>query len=413
MRIAWLSVSDQLGGSEVALAAMIRGLRAARPSWQCLVVLPGEGPLRERVEAAGAACAIVPLPPVLARVGESAAMSERWSAGATAALGLRLCIGAAALPAYERALRRALASFQPDVIHTNGLKAHVLGARVRLPRHVVVWHIHEYVARRRLTRILMRRYAGRCSAVIANSSSVAADVASILDVPPPLHVVHNAVDLVAFAPAGTRADLDALAGLPPAPRETVRVGLVATFGRWKGHEVFLEALHRVGSIGGSVRGYIVGGPLYDTTGSQYTRPELEAIIDALGLRGRVGITGFLDSASAMRSLDIVVHASTEPEPFGLVIAEAMACGRPVITTAYGGSAELVEAGRDAVIAGPGDPEALASAIRRLSADPALREALGARARIAAVERFTPERMAAGLAAVFEHVAPLPALAQSA
>ena len=413
MRIAWLSVSDQLGGSEVALVAMIRGLRAARPSWQFLVVLPGDGPLRARVEEAGAATAIVPLPAILARLGESAAMSRGWSAAATLSLGLRLGAGAAALPAYERALRRTLAAFEPDVIQTNGLKAHVLGARARLPRTALVWHLHEYVARRRLTRLLMRRYARRCTAAIANSASVAADFSSIVDVPPPIHVVHNAVDLEACSPGGSRVDLDALAGLEPAPAGSVRVGLVATFGRWKGHEVFLHALQRLASTAEPVRGYIVGGPLYDTTGSQYGRAELEAMIDRLGLRGRAGLTGFLEPASAMRALDIVVHASTEPEPFGLVIAEAMACGRPVITTAYGGSAELIEAGRDALIAGPGDAEALADAIRRLAGDPALRASLGARARIAALERFAPERMAAGLAAVFEQVAPRHPLAQSA
>ena len=54
MRISCISVSDQLGGSEVALTDMIAGLRAARPGWQFQAVLPGSGPLRRRLEAAGA-----------------------------------------------------------------------------------------------------------------------------------------------------------------------------------------------------------------------------------------------------------------------------------------------------------------------------------------------------------------------
>ena len=402
MRISWLSVSDQLGGSEVALLSMITGLRDVRPDWECQVVLPGNGPLRERVEAAGAHCAVVPMPAALARVGESAAIRGRWSAGSTIALGTRLAASAFALPAYEARLARTLSSFQPDIIHTNGFKAHVLGARVRFPHSAVVWHLHEYVSRRPLTRWLLRRYAGRCDAIVANSASVAADIASILGTHPPLHVVGNAVDLKVYTPEGPRLDLDALAGLPAAPADVTRVGLVATFALWKGHETFLDALQRV-PASRPIRGYIIGGPLYDTSGSQYSKRQLEAMIDARNLRSRVGLTGFLESAPAVRSLDVVVHASTEPEPFGLVIAEGMSCGRAVITTAHGGAAEIIDAGRDALVAPPGDARALATAIDRLAADRTLRECMGSRARAAAVTRFAPERMAADMAHIFETV----------
>ena len=412
MRISWLSVSDQLGGSEIALLSVISGLRGARPGWEFQVVLPGNGPLRERVEAAGALCSVVRMPRALARVGESAAIRSRWSAGASVALGLRLCASAAALPGYEARLRRAVSAFQPDIVHTNGLKAHVLGARMRLPRCVVVWHLHEYVSRRRLTRWLMRRYATRVDAIVANSASVAADVESIFGTPVAVHVVRNAVDLNTFAPAGSRLDLDGLAGLPAAPSGVTRIGLVATFARWKGHDIFLDALQRT-STAKAIRGYIIGGPLYDTSDSQYSTRDLEAMIDARLLRGRVGLTGFVDAASAMRSLDVVVHASTEPEPFGLVIAEAMACGRAVITTGDGGAAELIEAGHDALVAPSGDALALSAAIDRLTGAPALRETIGGRARTAALARFAPDRMATDLARVFEAVAPGRRLAQSA
>jgi glycosyltransferase involved in cell wall biosynthesis len=412
MRISWLSVSDQLGGSEIALLAMIGGLRRARPAWEFHVVVPGNGPLRQLVESAGAVCSVVPMPRSLARIGESAAIRNRWSARARVALGLRLCAGAAALPAYEARLRRTVSAFQPDIIHTNGLKAHVLGARLRLPRCAVVWHLHEYVSTRPVTRWLMRRYANRCDAIVANSASVAADIGSICGARVAVHVVRNAVDLSAFAPAGPRLDLDNLAALPAAPADVTRIGLVATFARWKGHDIFLDALQRT-SATGTIRGYIIGGPLYTTSGSQYTQRDLEDMIDVRGLRGRVGLTGFVDAASAMRSLDVVVHASVEPEPFGLVIAEAMASGRAVITTADGGAAELIDAGQDALVAPAGNASALAAAIDRLSGDPALRETIGARARAAALTRFAPDRMAMDLARVFESVAPRHRLAQSA
>jgi glycosyltransferase involved in cell wall biosynthesis len=82
----------------------------------------------------------------------------------------------------------------------------------------------------------------------------------------------------------------------------------------------------------------------------------------------------------------------------------MACGRPVITTATGGAAELISAAEDAVATPPGDARALATAIELLAADPARRQALGTAARASAIARFAPDRMAAELVRVFENVA---------
>jgi len=137
------------------------------------------------------------------------------------------------------------------------------------------------------------------------------------------------------------------------------------------------------------------------------------MIDARQLTGRVGLTGFVDAAPAMRALDVVVHASTEPEPFGLVIAEAMACGRALITTGYGGAAELISDGSDALVAETGDARALADAIETLAGDAELRGALGARARETARLRFAPDAMAAHISQAFEKAASRPPVAEPA
>jgi glycosyltransferase involved in cell wall biosynthesis len=399
MRIAYLSVSDQLGGSEIALLEMIKGVRRLRPSWPLHLVLPGRGPLLERAEAAGADCTVLPLPGSLARVGESAAEDARWSIVTRAALAGRLAGVALSMPSYVGRMRRLLRSIDPAIVHSNGLKAHIVGSRAA-GRARVIWHIHDYVGPRRVTRSLLRAHVQRPSAIVVNSSSVAADVTSAILPSVPVAVVYNAVDLSEFAPDGAVWDLDAAAGLAPAPAGTIRVGLVATFARWKGHEVFLQALSRLPS-NAPVRGYVIGAPLYDTSGSQYTMEELEASVRQLRVENRVGFTGFLPAASAMRALDVVVHASTRPEPFGLVIAEAMACGRAVITSATGGSAELVEPEVDALTHAPGDPASLADRLTRLISDASLRRRLGHGARVAACRRFDPDRLANDLVAVYE------------
>jgi glycosyltransferase involved in cell wall biosynthesis len=204
-----------------------------------------------------------------------------------------------------------------------------------------------------------------------------------------------------FSPEGPAADLDALSGLAPAPAGTVRVGLVATFSRWKGHETFLRALGAL-PAGAPIRGYVIGGAMYDTDGSQYTLDELRRLAASLGLENRVGFTGLaLDPERVMRALDVVVHASTAREPFGLVIAEAMACGRAVITSGSGGAAELVRDDVDAIVHRPGDSAGLAAAIHLLAAEPARRASMGRAARAIAVERFDARRLGEQFAATYE------------
>jgi glycosyltransferase involved in cell wall biosynthesis len=175
--------------------------------------------------------------------------------------------------------------------------------------------------------------------------------------------------------------------MTPAPPGTVRLGLVATYARWKGHDVFLEAAARV-NADINARFYIIGGPLYRSSGSQVDPGALRARADALRLSDRLGfISHQPDPEAVYRALDVVVHASTKPEPFGRVIVEAMACGCAVIVAHGGGAAELFEDGISAIGCPPGDPEALAAAMTRLIASPDLRHDLGAGGRAEAVARF--------------------------
>ncbi len=374
-------------------------LRRFRPQWDLHLVVPGDGPLGVRAAALGMRVSPLPMPGSLARMGESGLSRGRAGAG-----GVLLARAALSLPSYERQLRNLLSAIGPDIVHTNGFKAHILSSRARVPARAIVWHMHEYISRRPLTRRLIRHYADRCSLVVANSESVAADVRTVTRDRAEVRVVYNAVDLERFSPGGAGVDLDALSGLPPAPAGTVRVGLVATFSRWKGHDTFLRA---VASLPSSlrIRSYVVGGALYDTDGSQYSADELRELAATHGLAGRVGFTGFVEGADrVMRSLDVVVHASTSPEPFGLVIAEAMACGRALVTSATGGAAELVRPGQDALTHRPGDSADLAAAIEALAADPDARARLGVEARAAAARRFDARRLAADFAMAYEAAA---------
>lgn len=385
MKIAFLAASGRMGGAERSLLDLIASLRAAEPGWGLHLVVPGDGPLAAAAEALGAVVHPLPFPRALGRTGDAG--------GSPVALAARLIAAGPAGTQWLARLRALLRRIRPDIVHSHGLKVHVAGAMARPPSARLVWHVHDYVGARRLMASALRRLAPRVAAAVAVSRSVADDLRAVCGPALRVEVVHNAVDLARFTPDGPRAPLHEFAGMASPSPDAVSVGLVATMGLWKGHETFLRALARLPAEL-PVRAYVIGGRIYATAASEVDPAALRRLAEALGIADRVGFTGFVDDApAAMRALDIVVHASTQPEPFGLVIAEAMACARPVVVSAAGGAGEIVHDGADALAVLPGDVDALATAIRRLVEDAALRNRLATAGRETAERDFDRARLA--------------------
>jgi glycosyltransferase involved in cell wall biosynthesis len=403
VRILYLNPSAKLGGAERSLLDLMWSIRRTRPDWQLAMLTGEDGELVARAREMGVASEVFPMPPILARLGDAGAGGPAGGGDfALLALLARMAKAAPAAACHVGGLRREISRIAPDLIHSNGFKSHLFAAWAA-PRHTpIIWHVRDYLGSRPLMARLLPLHSARCGAAVANSNSVASDVRTTcrgLEV----HTVYNAVDLDRFSPEGSKADLDSLAGLPAAPSKTVRVGLLATMARWKGHEVFLRALSTI-SPSVPIRGYIVGGALYQTYGSQYESESLHKIAGQLGISSRVGFTGFVsDPATAIRALDIVVHASTEPEPFGRVIAEAMACSKSVVASATGGAAEIISDRETALSHAPGDAGDLARCVAALAADSALRERLGKAGRAVAQRRFDRVLLADNLVPIYHQL----------
>jgi len=402
MRVMFLNPTGQPGGAESSLVDILASLRRAEPSWPLHLLAASDGPLIGLVRSLGVTAEVLPFPPAIARLGEHGATRSGTARGILrfAAQTVLAAVGAVR---YRAALGRAINAFDPAIVHTNGLKMHVLAAweigSSRRPG--LVWHLHDYLGTRPMTTRLLRWHHG--ATVVANSASVAADATHALANGTRVVTIRNGVDLGRFSTAGVRANLDAMSGLSQAPANTVRVGLVATLARWKGHTTFLEAIARLPRHL-PVRAYIVGDAMYQTEGSQYSLDELRQLARSLGIDDRVGFTGFVHTPEAtFRALHVVVHASTAPEPFGLVIAEAMACGRAVIVSNAGGAAEIVTPGVDALVHAPGDAGDLSTQIAALAGDAELRARLGHAARATAERSFDRVRLAAELIPVYQDV----------
>lgn len=377
LHIVFLNVTGSLGGAERVLLILLRELRRLRPGWQLTVITGDTGPLLESVRELGCHAECLPMPEAFKALGD-------WGVRSKVALLQQVARAVPAALRYRAALGNKLRALDPAVVQTNGFKMHVMGSLACPATARLIWHLHDFVSNRVAMKNLLRWLSGRPAAVVAISESVAKDLVHVIRNSGKVRIIWNSVSL-------ERSFLQPSAG------GDIRIGLVSTFARWKGHQVFLQALALLPKDLAWL-GFIVGGEVYSRAASQYTEAELRHNAAELGLLDRLEFTGFLaDPAAFIQSLDIVVHASTEPEPFGLVIAEGMAAGKPVITS----SDSIVTDRVNGFVCARGDATALAVALTELARDPALRSRLGSAARATAEQRFQPERMAREFIELYE------------
>ena len=193
-------------------------------------------------------------------------------------------------------------------------------------------------------------------------------------------------------------------GFDAAPRadDTPVVAMYSLLQAWKGQDVFLRAVAKVAeNYRGPFRVVIAGD---SPDGSREFPERLKALAAELGVADRVEFPGHVRNVYGMLAqVDVAVHASVEPEPFGTVVAEAMTAGVAVIATKGGGVAEYVHPEETGLQVPMGDTDALAAAIERLLRDPELRRSLARRGREFARREFRPELYAEKVTAVYRDV----------
>jgi glycosyltransferase involved in cell wall biosynthesis len=360
--------SRVLGGAENAMFMLLGSLD--REAWEPTLLLEdaeGTEPLAERAAALGVPVRRIPPLP----------------------LGLT---GARRVPGLARLLKR----HRPDVFHAHmsspvackwGLAAAVLA---RVPAVLGTVQVGAYEPPNRSAYWQLRALARRVDRYLAVSREIAGELVERLDWPAEkVEVVYNAVDVErveATAPPGLREQLGGSEARP----------LVLTPARLdaqKGHETLLEAVAEVPDA------------IFVLAGEGPERAALEARAAELEVAERVSFLGRREDIPQLLAACDVFALPSLYEGSSLAVLEAMAAGTPVVSSAIGGTEELVEDGRTGLLVAPGDAQALAGALRRLLDEPELRSELAAKARERVEHGLRREQNAERVAGVYRELLP--------
>jgi glycosyltransferase involved in cell wall biosynthesis len=324
------------GGSDHLLVRMLRSLPP--DEFDCHVALPGRSPLAEEFAAAGATLHTVPME----RLSTSHDAGE-WAGYATG------------WPVAVVRLARLVRRLRIDVVHSNSLHSLYGWAAAAITRRPHVWHAREIVVQSRVAMQLERFLARHFAVKVVCMSQAIADQ---LD-PANVEVLYETVDPADFRPALAGRFRDRV-GIPD---DAPLVGAVGRIDTWKGFDVLLDAFERAKGRRSDLHLVVAGAPV---TGKEQlaidlaTRATQLADVHWLGPR--------TDTPELFADLDLFVLPSTEPEPYGIVVVEALASGTPVVVTDAGGAPEIVAraAPGSGTTVRPGDAGALADAIVRIA-----------------------------------------------
>lgn len=380
--LLFVQIQADLYGSSRSLLRLVGALD--KTIYKVVVVLSGSGPLKQRLELHGAK---------VIEISHVGAVG-RWNLFS----GLFFLIPFDILKATWRLLR-IIRRERIDLVHSNTsiILAAALAAKIANIPHV--FHIREIYGEFPLFWKIHRRFIRWSSQeIICISNAVAGQFPGQR-----VNIIANGLDFGAECP------------IPPDPEKLKEeLGLdgallAGCIGRikWhrKGQEVLIQALALLKERGVSLNALIVGSPL---PGNECHLRKMHSLAQRLGVIAQVRFLPEQNDVWPYYALmDIFIMPSVLPEPLGNVIIEAMAMGVPVVASRGGGTSDLIEDGRSGFLVQPGNCAELADKLAYLNQNTEKRREMGEAGRRRQLEKFTLERCAGSIDALYSRILEIP------
>ncbi|MEW6740151.1 MAG: glycosyltransferase family 4 protein [Nitrospirota bacterium] len=359
IKIVFIHYGGALGGAPISLASLAGGLDRNR--YEPVVILTDHGPAMEFFKRTNVPCRIEP-------------MRSGLFLGASTKIGIRSL--SRFVFNYQKTLdvmHRVIETEKPDIVHLN---TSVLLPHARIVNSFsipLIWHVREMLQDGILGRMLVNEINKRASYVITTTNTVRdifPDKRNVI-------TIYNAVDLNYFHPLIARQNGSRIRNELGINKNRFVVAIVGHVTRAKGHYVFLEAAHHAVKINPNILFMVIGG---GDLPAHYTRSwkghikrminmpmnndeDLQQKVHKYGLDKHFMFLPFrYDMPEMLGAVDLIVFPSVKAEGFGRPLMEAMATARPVVATAIGPTAELLQDGNTGWLVPPDDPHALSEAI---------------------------------------------------
>ena len=373
-RILFIDHHAELGGGEIALLEIIKNLDRDRS--YPLALLGDEGPLQDELRKLNVEAIVDKLPGYFRQLDRDPGKRNKLFSFIKSAF---------CLPIFIKNIKSVITEKNINVVYINSVKSSlyaILAAKQTKCR--IIWHLHDCLTRDFYSLwiipliIFLTHMADK---IICVSDTVKKYFIKAGGNPKKAMVIYNGVDTERFNPDIPGESVKKQLGLSAGKI----ISMVGRLESWKGQRIFIKTAEAICKNRDDIVFLIVGGPLFGF--AEYEK-ELKATVEQLGLKDKVFFLGFRDNPEQIYAAsDVIVHCSTKPEPFGRDIIEAMACGKPVISTDLGAPGEIIEDKKDGVLIKPNNPKLLTNEILKIIDNSRMAKTLGTNAREKAEEIF--------------------------
>jgi Glycosyltransferase len=312
--ILFLHSSSELYGSDRSLLNLIKNLD--KSNFNIAVVLPEDGPLLHELKRIDNVDVIIKEIAVLRRKNLSIKGFIQYARDFLKSLIF---------------LKNIIKRKKIDIVYTNTAVVFSGGIIAKLLGKKSIWHIREIISNRYERKVISIIVNMFSDIIIANSK---ATKNAISNNEKKVKVIYNAIESKQIKLPDREKNI----------KDEIIIGMAGRINRWKGQKLFVDMAERVIKENFNVK-FLIAGDVY--RGESHILEDLKGYIDSKNLREKIILLGQVnDMNSFYNSLDIFILPSIQPEPFGLVVIEAMDRGIPVIATNHGGPVEIIDNGKN-------------------------------------------------------------------